>query len=280
MVGTIFRFFLYSNLFIACCATLMVYQTCQLLLHDMPVAWFVWFVFFATICSYSFHWYLTPPDQGLYTDRIPWLMRNRNIHLVLFWIGLFGAGVSSLFLLKFWNWLLLAVFFTFLYSAPKLSYPYFTWLRKVAFGKTIFLAVVWTYVTTILPLIISGQDWKLAFTLFAAGRFFFIYAICIMFDYRDREQDKVQGIRSLITALSDDGINYLFAGSLFAFSILTMIMVRYGLSYLSLVTLLVPAAVTAALYRYAQRNHSDFLYFFVLDGLMAVSAIFTLIIGV
>ena len=279
LAGKIFRFFLYSNLFIACCSTVMVYQSCQLLLHDRPEAWFVWFVFFATICSYSFHWYLTTPE-ALYSDRIPWLAKNRKIHLVLFWIGLFGSVASSIFLLEFWHWLLLAVFLTFLYSAPKLSYPYFVWLRKVALGKTIFLALVWTYVTTILPLIISGRDWEPAFTLFAAGRFFFIYAICIMFDYRDREHDRVQGIRSLITYLSEKGINYLFVLSLLAFSILTITMAGYGLSNLSLIILLVPAGIAAALYTYSQKNSSDFLYFFVLDGLMAISAVFTLLIGV
>ncbi len=280
LAGKIFRFFLYSNLFIAGCATVMVYQSCYLLLQERPVTWFVWFVFFATICSYSFHWYLTPPDQGLYSDRIPWLAKNRKVHLVLFWIGLFGSAVSSLFLLQFWTWLLLGIFLTFLYSAPKLSYPYFIWLRKMALGKTIFLALVWTYVTTMLPLIISGHSWEPAFTLFSAGRFFFIYAICIMFDYRDREHDRMQGIRSLITELSDKGINYLFVISLLAFSILTIMMANYGLSNLSLIILLIPAGITAALYTYSQKSSSDFLYFFVLDGLMAVSAISTLLLGV
>ncbi len=280
LAGKIFRFFLYSNLFIAGCATVMVYQSCYLLLQERPVTWFVWFVFFATICSYSFHWYLTPPDQGLYSDRIPWLAKNRKVHLVLFWIGLFGSAVSSSFLLQFWTWLLLGIFLTFLYSAPKLSYPYFIWLRKMALGKTIFLALVWTYVTTMLPLIISGHSWEPAFTLFSAGRFFFIYAICIMFDYRDREHDRMQGIRSLITELSDKGINYLFVISLLAFSILTIMMANYGLSNLSLIILLIPAGITAALYTYSQKSSSDFLYFFVLDGLMAVSAISTLLLGV
>jgi hypothetical protein len=31
--------------------------------------------------------------------------------------------------------------------------------------------------------------------LFCCSRFFLIYAICILFDYRDRDQDKQEGIR-------------------------------------------------------------------------------------
>ena len=279
LAGKIFRFFVYSNLFIACCATAMVYQTCQLLVHVWPEPWFVSFVFFGTICSYSFHWYLTPADANLDTDRTFWLKSNRKIHWLLFWIGLIGAFISGLFLLEFWIWVLLSALITFLYTAPKLPHPYFRLLRKIALGKTIFLAFVWTYVTTILPLIVSGIDWALSFTVFAASRFFFIYAICILFDYRDREFDKKQGIRSLITALSEKGIKYVFVASLLIFSFLTIIMTRYGFSKSTLIILIVPAAATSALYGYARRHSSDLLYFFILDGLMAVSAIYSLIIG-
>jgi|SRR5688572_15956831 len=278
LAGNLFRFFLYSNLFIACCATLMVHQTCRLLLHDKPDIYFTCFVFFATLCSYSFHWYLTPPDANS-SDRMLWLTRNRNVHGVFFFIGIFGAGAAALFLMEFWKSILLAVLITFLYSAPKLPYPYFKSLRTVALGKTIFLAFVWTYVTTILPLIMSDRDWQIAFTLFAASRFFFIYAICILFDYRDREYDRSHGIRSLITWLSEKGITYLFIASLLAFAFFTMAMTQYGLSFRIFLNLLAPAAITAALYSYAQKHFSDFLYYFILDGLMATSALSSLIIG-
>lgn len=257
----------------------MVDQTTQLLLHDKPDIYFTCFVLFATVCSYSFHWYLTPSDTHLNSDRMGWLTRNRNVHGILFLVGLCGAFVSGLFLLAFWKWLLLAVFITFFYSAPKVPSPYFKLFNRVVFGKTIFLALVWTYVTTILPLIISGQDWQIAFTFFAASRFFFIYAICILFDYRDREYDRSHGIRSLITWLSEKGITRLFFGSLLAFVVFTVAMTQHGLPQLSLPVLLTPGVITVALYRYAQKNFSDFLYYFVLDGLMAMSALSSLLLG-
>ena len=43
--------------------------------------------------------------------------------------------------------------------------------------------------------------------------------------------------------------------------------------------LLIPGAITAALYSYARKNFSDLLYYFVLDGLMALSALLTLLFG-
>ena len=270
------RFFIYSNLFIALCAVVMVYQTYQLLLHTSPGIYFIAFIFFATICSYSFHWYLTPSDIQVTSARTEWLSRYKNIHLVLFFIGLAGVVVSGFFLSDHWHWLLLSALITFFYSAPKIPHPYFNALRKVALAKTIFLAFVWMYVTTILPLMISDQPWRTDFSLFSISRFFLIYAICILFDYRDREYDKSVGIRSLITWLSDKNITRLFILSLLLFVLFTGWLFLYGYSYPVIIILLIPGVITAGLYRYAQKNFSDMLYYFVLDGLMALSSLFTL----
>ncbi|MGZ8508972.1 MAG: hypothetical protein ACXWWA_01295 [Chitinophagaceae bacterium] len=270
------RFFIYSNLFIALCAVIMVYQTYELLIDTTPAPYFIAFVFFATICSYSFHWWLTPTNIEITSPRMQWLARYKKVHLVLFFIGLAGVVISGLFLLDHWYWLLLSAMITFLYSAPKIPHPYFKTLRKVALAKTIFLALVWMYVTTILPLLVSGQPWRNDFSLFAAGRFFLIYAICIMFDYRDKEYDKSIGIRSLVTWLSDRNITILFVISLLFFLISTGWLIPYGYPYRIVIVLLIPGAITAILYQYAKKNFSDMLYYFVLDGLLALSSLITL----
>ena len=257
----------------------MVYQTSELLLHKAPDIYFSGFVFFATICSYSFHWWLTQVDPAMYPSRMEWLKRNRNIHSLFFFIGLAGAIICSLCLLDYWIWLLSSAFITFLYSAPKIPHPYFRILRRVALGKTIFLALVWAHVTTIMPLIISNETWKPVFTLFAASRFFMVYAICILFDYRDREYDTTIGIRSLITSLSEKGITTLFIASLLFFVVFTVWMVPLGQTVKTAFLLLAPGVVTAALYYTARKNFSDFLYYFVLDGLIALPSLLTLLFG-
>ncbi len=278
--GKLFRFFIYSNLFIALCAVLMVMQTYELLLHTIPDIYFSGFVFFSTITSYSFHWYFTPANIESFSSREQWHVKYRNVHAVLFILGIAGAIITGFFLLSYWKWLLLSAFITFLYSAPKVPHPLFKILGNVAMGKTIFLAFVWMYVTTILPLIISNQSWHVSFTLFAISRFFLVYAICILFDYRDREYDKSIGIRSLITWMSDKGITRLFITSLLIFTISTLWMLPFEYSPFTIMLLLIPGFITALLYRYAQRNFSDILYYFVLDGLMALSALMTLLFAI
>jgi 1,4-dihydroxy-2-naphthoate octaprenyltransferase len=255
-----FKFFVYSNLFIAACAVLMVGQSYQLLIHAAPDPDFVAFVFFSTLCSYSFHWWLSDESAPV-SSRSKWQQRNHYIHIILLIAGFAGSVIFFLFLSKYWFWLSLSAIATFLYSAPKIPGKYFRQLRKIALGKTIFLAMVWMYVTTILPLIM-------------------IYAICILFDYRDREDDKAKGIRSLITYLSEKGIRSLFILSVLVFAISTTCLLFYQYSIFTVSILLLPGVITAALYNYARKNFSDMLYYFVLDGLLALSALLTLLIGI
>jgi 4-hydroxybenzoate polyprenyltransferase len=274
-----FRFFVYSNLFIAACAVLMAGQSYQLLIHTAPEPDFIGFVFFSTLCSYSFHWYLSYEPAPV-SSRTLWQQHNHYIHTILLVAGFAGSAIFFLFLAKYWFWLSLAAIATFLYSAPKLPDKYFRLLRRIALGKTIFLAMVWMYVTTILPLIISKVIWHGDAYLFIISRFFMIYAICILFDYRDREDDKSKGIRSLITYLSETGVRNLFIFSILVFVISTTCLLFYQYSPLTVSILLLPGIITAALYNYARKKFSDILYYFFLDGLMALSALLTLLIRI
>lgn len=272
-------FFVYSNLFIAICAVLMVNQTYHFLLNR-PLDWnFTGFVFFSTLCSYSFHWYLTSHSL-IPSTRINWTHQYRFIHIILFFIGIAGSGYFFFFLVPHWHWLLISAIVTFLYSAPKIPHKYFKALRKVALGKTIFLAFVWMYVTTVLPIIMSDKEWHTVYILYAVSRFFLIYAICILFDYRDRADDKAAGIRSLITTLNEKSISLVFTASLLIYVVTTLWMFYYNYSALAITLLLVPGAIVVLVYNKAKKSFNDMFYYFSLDGLMALSAFLMLIAGI
>lgn len=257
----------------------MTHQTYQLVLKQPANVDFQFFVFFSTLCSYSFHWYLTS-DSVLPSPRVDWTNNYRILHIILFLVGVGGAGIFFFRLLPHWHWLILAALITFLYSAPKIPHPLFRSLRKVALGKTIFLALVWMNVTALLPIMIADQPWKGDFTLYVISRFFLIYAICILFDYRDREDDKAAGIRSLITYLNENGILRLFIFSISIFAISTVGLYWYHYRPVDIIILLIPGVITASLYGYSKKNFADLYYYFILDGLMAFSAFIMLIAGI
>jgi 4-hydroxybenzoate polyprenyltransferase len=208
---------------------------------------------------------------------LEWIQRYKNNHVILFFIGLAGTAVFFFYLLPHWPWLLLAAVITFFYSAPKIPHRYFRLLRLVAIGKTIFLAGMWMYATTFLPIVIASPTWKNDYIVFILSRFFLIYSVCILFDYRDKADDKAAGIRSMITYLDEKGINILFAISLALFTFFTLYLLHYHYTVLEVILLLIPGVIIAALYNYAKRNFSDDLYYFVLDGLIALSALLMLV---
>jgi 4-hydroxybenzoate polyprenyltransferase len=277
MFKYLFDWFLFTSCFIAGCALLMVLQTNQLLHLQYDHTGYLVFVFASTLCSYNFHWYLSADATSEHV-RVQWTLQHKTLHLVLTAIGAIVSGWYFFHFIQHWFWLGGAVLLTFLYSAPKLHYGPFTWLRRIAVGKTLFLAFVWMYVTTFLPIAIDNHHWNTSAFLFCASRFLLIYAICIIFDYRDRDYDRKAGIRSMITYFNERGINYLFSMSLVGFAVSTGLLYFYELSVLTIVLLLIPGAMVAALYPVAKKNFSDYLYYFVLDGLMMFSSLLTIFI--
>src|SRR5882724_10602647 len=97
----------------------MVYQTTRLLLH-IPVSFNLSaFVFFSTMCSYNFHWYLTPYSLKA-SERIRWTQQYKWLHLLLYFAGLAGSVFFFFTIKEHWLALAFGAFVTFLYSAPKL----------------------------------------------------------------------------------------------------------------------------------------------------------------
>jgi 4-hydroxybenzoate polyprenyltransferase len=274
-----FDFFIFSSIYIGACAVLMVHQTNHLLKLQYETVHYSLFVFFSTICSYNFHWFLTPVIESELI-RVRWTLQHKKLHLFLYIIGLLGAAWYFFYFTEHWFWMGIAILLSFLYSAPKLPLHPFGLLRKIAVGKTIFLAFVWMYVTTFLPIVFDGRPWLPADALFCCSRFFLIYSICILFDYRDRANDKKEGIRSLVTYLSEEGIHRLFGFSLLLFAASTATLYFTGMSITVILLLLLPGLITLSLYNVARKNFSDYLYYFVLDGLMMFSALFTSFISI
>lgn len=269
-------FIVFSSLYVAICAVVTIWQTSRLLLGISPSVPLLAFSFFATICSYNFHWYLTPRTASP-SRRVHWTHHHKSLHLVLHLIGAIGAIVYSFYLTRFMVALGFAALLTFLYSAPKLPQRPFRWLRHVAIGKTFFLAFVWVYVTTVLPLIVAGASFRNSFYWYIASRFFFIYAICLIFDYRDRDDDRAEGIVSTVTILNERDIDRLFIISMVLFTVTSIALSWYYYPAFYIILLLIPGAILIALYPETKRNYSDYLYYVVLDGIVMLSGLLMLI---
>ena len=249
----------------------MTWQSSHLLHLTMSKDYY-WFVFFATICSYNFHWYLTPQSKNS-AVRTDWSFHHKNAHLIFYFGGVIGSVILFYKLREHWFALFFATLLTFFYSAPKIPLPYFRFLKQMSIAKTIFLTTVWTYVTAIMPVFIACQHFNHEMKWFAASRFFLIYAICILFDYRDRLDDKEEGIHTLINYFDEMGVNRIFVFSIIAFIVFTIGLLFSGVSFLNVMILIIPGIILFSIYSLSKDSVSDYHYYFVLDGLMMLSAL-------
>jgi 4-hydroxybenzoate polyprenyltransferase len=273
----LFHYFLFTSFYIALCAAAMAFQTAYLfrLSHNHQ---FYGFVFCGTVCSYNLHWALTPklsqnliPASGL--DRIP-----LRVHIVLIVAAGIGAVVLFVLLRPHWLSLAAAAALSFLYTAPKIPWRIMRFLQKIVYGKTVFLTLAWTYITTLLPMLMNDAALKTPHILFCVNRFYLIYAICILFDLRDRESDRQEGIKSMITQYHLTAVDRIYWGALATFFVTAFALLFY-FSIAVVLALLIPGLFLLFGYGWFKKQRSDFVYNFVLDGLMVFSLPLLLLFG-
>ena len=73
-------------------------------------------------------------------------------------------------------------------------------------------------------------------------------------------------------------VDNLFALSMALFAVFTMALYTAGIAAVAICILLIPGVIVGCLYSYAKRNFSDYLYYFVLDGLMMLSSLIMIIL--
>lgn len=258
------------------CALAMVAQTADLFqLHQLNPFYFL-FTAGGTVTSYNLHWYFTDTKiNHAQSVRYEWTQQHQYLLLPLAVFGGILSVISFYFLAQYRIALLTGILLAALYTAPKVPGKISMLLRKIAIAKTIYLALAWTYVTAILPLIITNQPFNLHTIAFIIHRYFFIYALCILFDYRDREEDIKQGIRSLITILSDNGITILFYLSVTIGIVMAVLFAGNANALLKGILLCVPLLIATLFFKKAKQSKNDYLYYFIIDGLMFLSFLLT-----
>lgn len=256
----------------------MAFQTAYL--FRFPHNYFFYgFVFSGTVCSYNLHWALTPklfknpmlPATGL--NRIPVRM-----HIALSIAGFVCAIILFVLLRHYWLWLAAAGVISFLYTAPKLPWRITRFLQKIAYGKTIFLTLAWTYITAVLPFLVTKTPIEEAQILFCVNRFFLIYAICILFDLRDRDSDRQEGIKSMITEYTHAAVDRIYIGVMTVFFVTSLLLAFY-FPLRAIIAINIPGMFLLFGYSWFKKQRSDFVYNFMLDGLMIFSLPLLLLFG-
>lgn len=249
-------------------------------LFDLQIdAHYFLFVFFATLSSYSLHWYFTEIKSEKLIDaqnqfRNQYTVHHRKLLFSQFVI----ASICSLYLLYFQKEIILyvspAIVATFVYSAPKFPIKALKNLEGKALAKTFYLAAVWIYVTNIIPFLLSNTKWTIDIIIFLLANFTLLYVICLLFDYRDQHKDQIKYI------LIDT--NKYFNKIIFALScifiLLCITLIYFKFSFAIIFGLAFTYAYLLLTISKSTKTTSDYWFYFVLDGLMALPSLLGVII--
>lgn len=236
------------------------------------------FVFFATLCSYNFHYLL-----GHFSSQKKislQLLFSRYTALLILLTG--GIGVLLAFSaahIRFEN-VVIAFMLTFLYSIPLLPFKQLSFARKAGFLKTVLLAFTWMFVTAYLPLSQNGVAFTTAGMLLMAKRFLFMLMLCILFDNRDIGVDKIRGLSSLATDLSPKAMRWLIAIVFLMLFTINFLLGSHGISGRQVFALQLSAIINVVIYFFSLKKQGYIFYYFVVDGMMVLMTLLTTVASI
>ncbi len=204
MLKKIIDLILYSNFWIALCATAMVLEGQFIFNETWTLSNLAIYVFFATLFLYAIHRIvgLYKVKDFIHSGRYA-IISNFRSHIRIYAIV---AGLITLVLFFKLSWrvqlmLIIPALISLGYAIPILDGRR---LRDFQFIKIFLIAGVWAWVTVVLPALDAQSlfSWKTFFMI--PERVAFIFAITLPFDIRDLEVDQKNGVMTIPSILGVD----------------------------------------------------------------------------
>jgi 4-hydroxybenzoate polyprenyltransferase len=235
VLASMFRFLVFSNIFIAACVLSFTVKTSLLMFHNSGDIHVNALVFFATLFLYSFHLLygrnkMTPEEHK--EERHNWVDKHKKLHRCIVIISLI-ISLSQLAYMPMRAWIVLGpvAIMALGYSIPLLKTKH-GWkrFRDIAWLKVLWIALAYAWLTTLLPVIYNPDihQWFRADVLLIFIRnFLFVFAIAIPFDVRDIGFDLERGVRTLPVVLGINGALALANGMLICFAAIVFLQCEF-----------------------------------------------------
>ncbi len=271
------HFILSHSIFIAFCALALCFQT-SLLLHFTVDVYLYAFVFFATLCSYNFYWMLG--SYSLARSSPAAFLKKHYTNIIFFFIAAAGLFICLLHVKGLIPLAVIAVLLTLLYAVPLMPFKVLHFTRRAGFLKTILLSFTWAFVTVYIPCKIADVPGAATIWFLFSNRFLFMLMLCIIFDKRDEQLDKIRGLHSLATDVNPVTLRYIMLAIFIAFMANGILLRTHFKDFLQIAALLITGVVTVIVYLYSQKKQGYFFYYFLVDGMMLFSALTTYVASI
>lgn len=268
----LFSFILFSSIFIAACAVSFAIETNIILGLPLNSVGFYGFIFGATLFQYNLH-YVLKSNAAANSARLAWSMKNKNLHYLLLMTGflliiisLFSFSLKHFYILPFLGAI------AFLYSFPFLPFVKKKRLKEFGILKIITLSLLWTLVTVWFPVNTMSFDPAL-FWLVLAKRFLFMFVLCLLFDIRDMDIDRKNGIKTFPVRFGSTNsylLSYLF---LIIFILLSALQYYYWGNAGFFIAMVISVLATFLVIEMTKKNQSDYIFLAGIDGMMLLQAL-------
>ncbi|WP_462222372.1 UbiA prenyltransferase family protein [Ferruginibacter sp.] len=270
-------FLLSHSIFIAICAVSLCFQTALLLHINLPVYLFA-FIFFSTLCSYNFYWLLS--GYAFAGQSLIQVLKQYYTNVIVLVLACGGLLFSLVRIPQLLPVIIIGLILTLLYTIPLLPFKIFHLARKAGLVKTFLLAFTWTFVTVYIPYYFAPTVQFSTLLMLFINRFLFMLMLCIIFDARDTNIDKIRGLQSLTTILKPTTVKYIMIAIFAAYIINGIVLRIYYNEPEQIIALLLTGLITAIVYFFSQKKQGYFFYYFLVDGLMLFSALATYVASI
>jgi 4-hydroxybenzoate polyprenyltransferase len=163
---------------------------------------------------------------------------------------------------------------------PLIPIPALNFAKKAGVLKTVILAFTWMYVTAFLPVQKYILHLNALHYLLIANRFLFLLMLCIIFDSRDIDIDKMRGLHSLATDVKKGNLRLVFYCTTITLVLINILLIRNGISVFQSAGLQIAVLATLIAYKCSFQQQGYIFYYFIVDGLMIFSALATFIASI
>lgn len=274
------RFFdliLFGNIYVAIAAVCLIQSTLIQLGTTNHLLSYSLLTFFATLFIYNLQrvFYSPQKDNSLHSIRRKWIFENQFSIKTLCIIGFIGVAIAF-----FYNDYKIIFYLSPLLLLSVAYFLPFVKLRKNTWFKLLTLAIVWTTVTAVVPILLSNPNpFSTNNLLHFFVRLTFMISICIPFDIRDMEIDKAENIFTFSQKLGENKTRWIALGFMFVYILL--ITAEYFLEMFPMkifIALMLTAVVNAIIIFMSSSKRSEYFYTALLDGTMILQGV--VLIGV
>jgi len=263
---------LYGNFWIAACAIAMTVQTQYLFSGSISWTPFVGLVGFSTLMIYAIHRYIGLKKVRIFTDTGRYSIIEKFKNHILFYAAIGGIGAAICFFylsFKMQVALVLPGLISLGYVIPILGGK--KRLRDLNHLKIYLIAVVWAWITVILPILDAGKlgiENTTTLLLFLE-RMLFVFAITLPFDIRDLKVDGHTGVETIPSQIGIEKTKKL--ASIVLFIVLALAAINFLLDNYSMsifIAIAISCATTNLLIQKCDSVRNDYYFTGLIDGTM------------